>query len=91
MGLHIRPGDKKALKFYNGYFGQLADATIVSAGMVQEAPDPEYPEFSGEEYWPTLTVKLKDGTLCQLELSQDEEGNGPGWLFGLPVPPEVSS
>lgn len=27
---------------------------------------------------------LEDGTKC--EISRDEEGNGPGFLFGLPEP-----
>jgi hypothetical protein len=27
---------------------------------------------------------LDDGTQC--EISRDEEGNGPGFLFGLPIP-----
>ena len=29
-------------------------------------------------------IYLDDGT--KLEISQDEEGNGPGFIFGLPYP-----
>ena len=32
--------------------------------------------------YPVLT--LSDGT--KIEVSKDAEGNGPGWLFGLPYP-----
>jgi hypothetical protein len=28
--------------------------------------------------------QLDDGSKC--EISRDAEGNGPGWLFGLPQP-----
>lgn len=38
------------------------------------------------ELWPVLHVKTKKGERLSLELSQDEEGNGPGFLFGLPFP-----
>lgn len=30
---------------------------------------------------------LDDG--AHIEISQDEEGNGPGFLFGLPIPPPI--
>lgn len=26
----------------------------------------------------------------RIEISQDEEGNGPGFLFGLPIPPPIN-
>jgi hypothetical protein len=29
-------------------------------------------------------VSADDGSKC--EISRDAEGNGPGWLFGLPQP-----
>ena len=36
------------------------------------------------QVWPVLHVSLPDGTKLRLEVSQDPEGNGPGFLFGLP-------
>lgn len=38
-----------------------------------------------EDGFPFFT--LDDGK--KIEVSRDEEGNGPGFLFGLPVPPPV--
>ena len=65
-------------KFYEAYYGSLVGATInrVTIGK----PDDE--GYS----WPWLDVTLEDGTKLELELSQDEEGNGPGFIFGLPEP-----
>jgi hypothetical protein len=85
MGLHMRPGDTQALGFYTAYFGQLIGATIIGFAMVPEEQDPEFPEYEGD-FWPTFLVRLKDGSEVAIELSQDEEGNGPGWCFGLPIP-----
>ncbi len=39
-----------------------------------------------EEFWPVLHVVTKSGFAYALEISQDEEGNGPGFIFGLPRP-----
>ena len=61
-------------KYADAYYGQLKDATILTArGKVQ-----------GEQLWPTFTVRLADGTMRVIEVSRDSEGNGPGFLFGLP-------
>jgi hypothetical protein len=44
------------------------------------------------EAWPRIKVRLPEGHLIdgtnqiELEVSRDEEGNGPGFLFGLPIP-----
>ena len=70
--------DAKAIKFYKNYYGSLVGATITKA-TVSKADD------EGNS-WPTFNVTLKDGTKLELELSQDEEGNGPGFMFGLPTP-----
>ena len=68
----------KARKFYEGYYGALVGATITKV-TVSESDD------EGNS-WPMFHVTLKDGTKLELELSQDEEGNGPGFMFGLPEP-----
>lgn len=33
------------------------------------------------EVWPVLVLEKPDGTLLQVEVSRDPEGNGPGHLF----------
>jgi hypothetical protein len=84
MGLHIRTA--KDVKFYEDYFKALDGATISNVRMVQEEG-----EYADHEWWPTFDVTLKDGTkLEDLAVSQDEEGNGPGFLFGLPTPERAS-
>ena len=35
--------------------------------------------------WPIFTVEKGDEKF-EVEVSRDEEGNGPGFLFGLPTP-----
>ena len=66
-------------KFYQDYYGSLLGATIVKVELTQG-------EYEGQ-YWPTFTVKLRDyAEDFTVEVSQDEEGNGPGFLFGLPHP-----
>jgi len=65
--------------FYNEYYGSLIGATILDFKMVQDEDD-SYIQ------WPTFTVKLADNTVIDIEVSQDTEGNGSGFLFGLPMP-----
>jgi len=33
--------------------------------------------------FPSFTVKFKDGEIGQIQISQDPEGNGGGFIFGL--------
>tara|TARA_B100000949_G_C14184729_1_gene409087 strand:- start:402 stop:650 length:249 start_codon:yes stop_codon:yes gene_type:complete len=68
----------KEQTFYKNYYGTLTGATITKATM-SPTDDEGYS-------WPTFNVTLKDGTKLELELSKDEEGNGPGFMFGLPTP-----
>jgi hypothetical protein len=37
---------------------------------------------------PVLNVRLATGERLKLEISRDPEGNGPGFIFGLPHPEE---
>lgn len=70
----------EANAFWDKYYRQLEGATVVQ--FVGVIPD------ENEEYiaFPTLVVRLKDGSICELEISQDPEGNGGGFIFGLPMP-----
>ena len=54
------------------YLGSMVGSTIKSVGV----SDDGYPFFVIEKGRESYTV----------EISQDEEGNGPGFLFGLPKP-----
>jgi hypothetical protein len=62
-------------KFYTDYYSQLIGGKITGFHLT----------LGEGELWPTFTVKVGKKTYT-IELSQDEEGNGPGFLFGLPTP-----
>lgn len=90
MGLHTRGSTD--MTWYEKYFGQLVGATITGFTMAKDEPDEPGAEFfdhSDSEFWPRFTAVLADGREVTLELSQDEEGNGPGWMFGLEFPEQV--
>lgn len=66
-------------RFYEGYYGQLKGAKITG---VKLRPNEDTPGMDSH-FWPVLEVTLADGFKTELEVSQDAEGNGPGFLFGL--------
>ena len=66
----------EANEFYTKYYSQLVGATVTGFELIQD----EYEDYI---FWPTFTF-TKDGTAFTVEVSQDEEGNGAGHLFGLP-------
>lgn len=64
-------------RWNEGYYSQLNGAKIVRfMGTLKD-------EFGGEGF-PQFEVLMPDGTRTTLEVSQDSEGNGGGFLFGLP-------
>ena len=64
-------------RWNQGYYSQLEGATILKfIGTVEEETC-----LSG---FPQFLVRLASGEEITIELSQDEEGNGGGFLFGLP-------
>jgi hypothetical protein len=65
--------------FYKKYYSQLDGATIVK--YVGMTPSDDY----GKDF-PAFTVKLNTGEVINIEVSQDEEGNGGGFIFGLGLP-----
>jgi len=65
-------------KFEQAYYGFLLGATCTKVEFREG-------EFAGER-WPLLHFRKPDGVHFEVEVSQDPEGNGPGFLFGLPVP-----
>lgn len=70
--------------FLRRYLAPLKGGTITGVKVKTED------DFGYAQAWPTLVVKAKDGTVYEVEVSQDEEGNGPGFLFGLPHPGQAS-
>jgi hypothetical protein len=62
--------------FYKNYYGSLKGATIID--FVEMRSD----EFGGRDF-PVFLVKFSNGTIGEIEISQDEEGNGGGFVFGL--------
>jgi hypothetical protein len=68
--------------FWTLYYGELEGATILN--FVEMRKD----EFGGSHF-PVFLVKFSNGSIGEIEISQDEEGNGGGFIFGLPFPSEV--
>jgi len=61
------------------YYSQLKGATILNVEIFEDDM------FSGfDANWPVFFVRLSDGSMTELQLSCDEEGNAPGFMFGLP-------
>lgn len=58
--------------FFQRYYSALAGRRIVRAGVKKEDGE-EWPFFILDNGW-------------RIEVSRDGEGNGPGFLFGLPDP-----
>ena len=64
------------IDFYTRYYTQLVGAKITGFKLVQD-------EYDDHTMWPTFTAKKGNDTFT-IEVSQDPEGNGEGFLFGLP-------
>lgn len=64
-------------RWNEGYYKQLEGATILRF----KGTDPD--EY-GSRGFPMFVARLASGELVELVLSQDEEGNGGGFMFGLP-------
>lgn len=65
--------------FWNKYYSDLEGATILKfIGMnTEDDMGDGFPEFS---------VKFKNGEVGTISISQDPEGNGGGFIFGLALP-----
>lgn len=87
MGLHTHRADAATIGWYTEYFSGLIGAKVV--GFEMKKGDDE--EWGDGEWWPSFTFEMPDGSKRECELSQDEEGNGPGFIFGLDTPPPVKS
>lgn len=71
-------------EFLQKYLAPLKGGKIVDVQVNVED------EGYAVEAWPVIVVQPKGTTRAAdrftLEVSRDEEGNGPGFLFGLPLP-----
>jgi hypothetical protein len=68
--------------FWTLYYSELEGATILN--FVEMRKD----EFGGSDF-PIFLVKFSSGFIGEIQISQDEEGNGGGFVFGLPFPSEA--
>jgi hypothetical protein len=64
--------------YWTKYYKSLEGATITKFSGMNEA---DY----GDGF-PAFLVTFADGTQGIIEISQDPEGNGGGFIFGLPQP-----
>lgn len=65
---------------WQDYYSSLDGATIIKFnGMVADEFNPYGDGF------PNFTVQLANGEIVDIEISQDPEGNGGGFIFGLPL------
>lgn len=69
------------MNYYRGYYGQLIGAKVIGVEMSIQNDD-DYHDPLYYEMWPSIIFE-KDGVTYNCEISRDEEGNGPGFLFGL--------
>lgn len=63
------------------YYNNLRGAKILSfIGMSKDETNPY------DEGFPQFLVRFADDSIGMIEISQDPEGNGGGFIFGLPLP-----
>lgn len=71
---YIRPGDEASYKQYmDEILAPLVGATVIATGGVIDTDE--------HQCWPVIRLRTADGRILQMEISQDEEGNGPGHPF----------
>jgi hypothetical protein len=63
--------------YFAKYYGDLVGATILSFDGMQND------DCNFGDGFPSFTVRFKDGETGQIQISQDPEGNGGGFVFGL--------
>jgi len=74
---------KDTSKFWENYYGSFVGAKIVSFNGMAESD-------LGDDGFPTFTVMFADGWLGEIEISQDPEGNGGGFISVLQSSVKVS-
>lgn len=63
-------------EYFTKHYGALKGYTIVDVEILAER------EYGFPEFWPRLYLANPEtGESIVIDVSQDEEGNGPGYLF----------
>lgn len=65
----------REVTFVTESLSTLKGATVVEVAALRDDSN------GWPEVWPVLILQTPDGTLLQVEVSRDPEGNGPGHLF----------
>ena len=65
------------VEWLNKYYGQLKGYTIVGFRLEEE----EENDYCLPHEWPIFTLKNRHGSIVEITVSKDEEGNGSGFLF----------
>lgn len=68
-------------QYLQKYYSTLVGMTITGISIVNDLSDGGF-----GDNWLVINAKTADGKRFRLEVSQDPEGNGPGFIFGLPIP-----
>lgn len=71
--------EEKVEEWTKLYYGSLVDCTCTGVSAKVD----EYGDC-----WPTLVFEHPEKGKLEIEISCDEEGNRPGFLFGLPIVPD---
>lgn len=66
--------DERLIEWTRAYYGSMVGLRCVAVDA----------HIEDGECWPVLTFEHPKGGEVKIEVSRDEEGNGPGFLFGLP-------
>lgn len=61
-----------------GYYSALINCRVVDVKVNAQIDD------YSEELWPVIVFEDANGEQFECEISRDPEGNGPGFMFGLP-------
>lgn len=78
-----------AREWQTRYFRGAVGLTIVDfkwRDTIEDEDDPDGESYELDDPFPVLICRDADGELVELDISRDAEGNGPGMIFGLPLP-----
>lgn len=79
LASNLHSYEQKDKEWKEKYYSFLKGARIVKVEVFEDDL------FTGsDKNWVALTIEKADGVTYEVQLSRDEEGNGPGFMFGLP-------
>lgn len=88
----LRPFEQQEKDFLTRYYRSAIGLTVIDfewreqVNMADEGEPPEIVDLEWYEQFPVLICRMPDGETVKLEISQDQEGNGQGFVFGLVDP-----